>query len=109
MSQSSNNPPTWNQLKTLPIDHVYILDTNLVVAYVKDEIPGWKEWANSYLATGRQFLLLPPTIKALNGTIPINGFISVKLESERFVLSQRIRIITEEGLFLRPETRPLSN
>lgn len=53
-------------LAELSLDDVYILDSNLVIGYINDDIPGWRVWADKYLARGKKFLLLEMTMNEVS-------------------------------------------
>lgn len=66
---------------TLPHTDIYILDSSLAIAYLKNNIPGWKTWADTHIALGKKFLLLEQTVeelKAINRILP-KGFEPLKV------------------------------
>jgi hypothetical protein len=72
-------------ISALPLDEIYIVDSNLVIGYIKDDITGWKIWADYYLSTsGREFLMLPQTIEEISvkcSNFP-PGFAALRMEDE---------------------------
>jgi len=84
----SSAPPDDHKL---PLDDIYIVDSNLVIAYLQDDIVGWKEWADEYIETGKQFLMLPQTIREVSVKCPDipSGFTSLILEDEYLMKSQK--------------------
>jgi len=77
---------------TLPLDDIYIVDSNLVIGYVQDDITGWKTWVDHYLSSsGRKFLMLPQTVEevSIKCTDFPPGFVALCLEDEMLKKSQR--------------------
>lgn len=72
-------------LGALPLDDIYIVDSNLEIGYIQDDITGWKIWADHYLSTsGKEFLILPQTVEEVNvkcSDFP-PGFVALWLEDE---------------------------
>ena len=48
----------------LPHEDEYILDSNLVISYQENSIPGWNSFIDAHLKLGNKFYLLPIGISA---------------------------------------------
>jgi hypothetical protein len=77
----SNTPKPLNNMSH---DDVYLLDSNLVIGYLKDDITGWKNWADDHIKLGKKFLLLPQTITEISVKHPIlpPGFDPSRLDTK---------------------------
>ena len=73
----------YKPLKILPHTDIYIVDSSLVSGYMKNEIPGWKAWADAHISLGNEFLLLEQTVKEIgvNHRILPKGFEPLKVHS----------------------------
>jgi hypothetical protein len=71
-------------LNELPHTDVYMLDSNLVIGYILDSIPGWKVWVDEHIALGKKLYLLEQTISEVsvkhkvlpNGFEPLRVYLS---------------------------------
>lgn len=50
----------------MPLTDIYLVDSHLVIGYMKEDIPGWKAWADTYIALGKKFLLLEQVVKEVS-------------------------------------------
>lgn len=57
-------------LAKLPHSDVYIVDSNLLIGYVKNYIVGWKDWASAHIALGNKFYILEQTLKEVTVKTP---------------------------------------
>jgi len=74
--QQLQNP---QKLVTLPLDHVYICDANLVIKYI-NKLEPWSSWVESYLSGGSKLFVLPIAIKEVGKRYPLpEGFVDLSL------------------------------
>lgn len=68
----------------LPYENEYILDSNLVISYQKNGLPGWNSFVDSHLKLGKKFYLLPPGVHELRAGIGIpKGFELLDIEDPK--------------------------
>lgn len=70
-----------SRLVDLPKDDLYLLDTNLVIAYKQNESHVWTTFVDDYIRNNGSFFLLPQVVEELGGLLP-PGFVPLKLELE---------------------------
>lgn len=62
------------------MDDLYLLDTDLVIAYKQNKSHGWTAFVDDYISKNGSFYLLPRVVE-LAGQLP-PGFVPLKLEEE---------------------------
>jgi hypothetical protein len=77
----------------LPHDDVYILDSNLVIAYQNNSIPGWNAWIDAHLKLEKRLYILPQIIPALRDGIP-EGFEVLEIEDPKD--DEQLNMVYEE-------------
>jgi hypothetical protein len=54
---------SFKPLSELPHTGIYIVGSYLVIGYVRNDINGWKAWADAHISKGNRFYLLEQTVK----------------------------------------------
>lgn len=57
----------------LPHRDTYIIDTNLIFAYVENDKPKFKAWADEHIKLGNKFYFMDVSLDEFRGEIPV-GF-----------------------------------
>jgi hypothetical protein len=76
----------------LPHDDVYILDSNLVIAYQNNSIPGWNAWIDAHLKLEKRLYILPQIIPLRDG-VP-EGFEVLEVEDPKD--DEQLNMVYEE-------------
>jgi hypothetical protein len=81
------------RFEELPRDDVYILDSNLVIAYQKNSIPSWNAWIQDHFKLGKRFYILPQTVPELKHGVP-EGFEVLDIEDPKD--DEQLEMVFEE-------------
>jgi hypothetical protein len=84
MKSNVNQSPNPSARLEMSHDDVYILDSSLVIGYLKNDIPGWKAWADEHIKMGKKFHLVGQTMKefeAKKELLPV-GFERLRLKND---------------------------
>lgn len=103
MRSASQLSSEFHPMNTLPLNDIYIVDTNLAIAFAKNEYPEWNEWAARYIEQGKVFFLLPQAVRELKaGKVGVpEGFVELQLrctemETPQSRLDSMFKEISEE-------------